>query len=370
MTLDIHTLLLHLSFLCIGVLSQNECSSYTCKPSQMAFDDETCIYYDQTDDVYYSKECSGNTICNGAKASNMTCATNQHYFGLSYPGDKCQQDSDCIYSLTGWCSSGVCQGGTKDVTCNSNLFCVPGYTCFNYIKCVPQIEIGQKGCLIDTDCVNNAACNITSTTDSQANTCYQVFTFEPHEPVGSCLNGESQLCKYINCAQNEADGDFYCTNLLASKDNYDASCQVGNPKCHSQPDNFFNPPFVASSVCDCGYNAGRNAYCSLFYGDGPGVKMLSYWAKWFSSPAVLKCNTANRKSFKCMQDYWDEKSFTELYYWYTYFYAYNLIVGSEKCVIGTAAFQYAYASELNGVGDYDDSAVVLGISMAIAFIFS
>ncbi|CAG9326020.1 unnamed protein product [Blepharisma stoltei] len=364
-------LLLHFMLFYLPIASSNPCPSYICKPSSMAFAADTCLYYTNEALTYYARECSGNKLCKYATGSNnKTCEDETLSFGHSWVGEKCKTNKDCFKGVSSGCVDGTCQGTPMGQSCTSIYQCYPGNSCINK-QCIPLIEIGQKGCSSDFDCVNNGACNVTSG-NPQTNTCYEVFSFEPHSPVGDCNNNQSMLCKYTTCALNKADYNYYCTEMLVSDPEPASLCDVNQNRCPAKPDNFFNPPYVANQYCACGYNSEGNSYCNLFLGDGPGLSLLSIRAKWYSSEAILKCNTGRREEFNCIKDYWDEKNFKAYYYWTTYFQEYNYIIGSEKCVLNTADSSYVYAKKLydgeagdSGDSDENSSGGILGISLLI-----
>ncbi|CAG9326019.1 unnamed protein product [Blepharisma stoltei] len=369
MDFKIHTFfLLHFALLYLPVLSSNLCPSYICKPPSMAFTANTCLYNNKEASTSYARECPDNKLCVYAdESNNKTCTDAVLSFGQSFVGEKCKTNADCYNGFSASnCANGICQGYSASHFCTSLYQCMPGNSCIKGI-CSPQIEIGQKGCSSDYDCVQNGACNVTSELP-ETNTCYEVFSFDPHSPVGYCYNQQSMLCKYTTCAQNGADGNYYCTSLQVSDSKPASLCSSDQSDCTSKPDNFFNPPYVANQYCACGYNSEGNAYCNLFIGDGPGLSLLSIRAKWYSSEAILKCNTGRREELNCIKDYWDENNFNAYYYWTVYFQEYNYIIGSEKCVLNTADSSYVYAKKLyNGdSGDSDESSgIVLGISLII-----
>jgi len=334
----------------------------------MIFTADTCLYYNKEALTSYSRECPGNKLCEYDNSGNKTCTDEELSFGQSWVGEKCKTSADCYNTFSSGCVNGICQGIPMGQLCSSFYKCLPGNSCIKG-TCTPQIEIGQKGCSSDYDCVNNGACNITSDLP-QTNTCYEVFSFEPHSPVGYCYNQQSMLCKYTTCAQNEADGNYYCTSQPVSDPEPASLCDVDQNKCPAKPDNFFNPPFVANQDCACAYNSEGNAYCNLFIGDGPGMSLLSIRKKWYSSEAISKCNTGRREELNCIRDYWDEKNFNAYYYWTVYFQEYNYIIGSEKCVLNTADSRYVYAKKLydgDGGDSGENSGMILGISLLIGF---
>jgi hypothetical protein len=70
------------------------------------------------------------------------------------------------------------------------------------------------------------------------------------------------------------------------------------------------------------------------------VSYRNYLAKWLSSSAVNKCNTARRVAANCQEAYWDEDSYLGLSYYKAYVDNYAAIQENDRCVKAIYTSQY------------------------------
>jgi hypothetical protein len=99
------------------------------------------------------------------------------------------------------------------------------------------------------------------------------------------------------------------------------------------------------------------------------VAYRNYLAKWLSSSAVAKCNTARRMAAHCQQAYWDEDSYLGLSYYKAYVDNYAAIQENDRCVKAIYTSQYwdlAEAFTAPQDEDDDDFAVLMAVGWALA----
>ncbi|CAG9326015.1 unnamed protein product [Blepharisma stoltei] len=96
----------------------------------MAFEDDTCVYYDEDAYIYYSKECSGDKLCiYDLNSQNKTCKDDKFSLGISSIGETCKKSAECDPIWSRGCNNWKCQGVSAGQSCRSNYQCMPGTYC-------------------------------------------------------------------------------------------------------------------------------------------------------------------------------------------------------------------------------------------------
>jgi len=117
--------------------------------------------------------------------------------------------------------------------------------------------------MIDTDCVNGAACNVTGT--QSKNHCIPYMSIQPHMPVGVCATNQvSNLCSSGYC-QTTGLNTYACMAIEPSINYLPMKCG-SSVDCRAVSDDYFSDGQLYGT-CQCGYNVKGQSYCSLFPGD-------------------------------------------------------------------------------------------------------
>ncbi|CAG9311135.1 unnamed protein product [Blepharisma stoltei] len=344
-------------------LSVQMCKKYTCKLPTQEFVSSTCGYYGGTEPTVYAQPCpNSSTYCKlNTTSLNYTCQPFIPTY-YSFPGDKCSPDKECYEGYSQSCTDGICVGLKKGKPCTSSYQCDPNSSCRNIdgtLQCAPLLEIGQTGCYKEFDCVYNAGCNVTSTTDLSKNTCIPYGSIPPGTEISieTCSWSEN-LCSSHICVQKTAgDETAICSGNIESSSQMPASCilPAGTTlQCQSKLDNYTDT--ISLSNCLCGYNSGGNSYCELFPGDVPMQAYYRELKKWQESSAIKNCNTYwrypidNGENLLCIKNNYDKARYESLYYWYLYSSLYPQIYGAEDCVLKTFFPDYFQAGENGGDG--------------------
>jgi len=208
---------------------------------------------------------------------------------------------------------------------------------------------------MDSDCVNNAGCNITS---AGSGICIQYRTIEPHFAVGNCDNHQSLLCSSGTCF--EKNGADICSIPLTAIEPLPQRCSSLQVSCQSKADEFFINTNFMESTCNCAKNLGGNMYCELFLGDPPAIQYTEQAILWLNSDLSKYCNTIRRNNPICIADFWDSTNSHKFNYYLSYYNNYPVITGAENCVLGI--FYSAYYQAYNAYENDHSSAQFLVIS--------
>ena len=273
-------------------LSKNYCNIYSCKPPNFPLQNNTCIYPNLLYSSYYIQPCpSSAPYCssNLDTLSNITCSSTPQSASLSsYPGEPCNQTSDCLF---GQCTSGVCFN--QGQTCKSSSDCNPGFRCSNSL-CVALLKKGQTGCTTDYDCVPTAGCLKNSTTT----TCVAYFSLKSNTKISLCnkmyQGGYSFLCQTGTCLiTNSKTSAGICSEAPVSSNINPNLCKSNNDcKGYTSILNY-------TGVCTCGVNPYANSYCQPFLGDKEGISYLAALKAFVTAGYALQCNTLRRFSQQC-----------------------------------------------------------------------
>jgi len=185
------------------------------------------------------------------------------------------------------------------------------------------------------------------------------------------------LCPYSICWENFRNRVFYCTDLFSTIKGQGAECNPNEDdgSCDSNPDNFFNPPYITGGKCQCSLNSQGTAHCSALPGDPASLQFNKQWTKWVEGKDIFKCNTNARTDINCVKTYWSTKDYNAYNYYMTQLSMLNAIIGAEDCVLETRAENWveiknAYDGHGNNDddsdGNSDSGAFALEISILIA----
>ncbi|CAG9333822.1 unnamed protein product [Blepharisma stoltei] len=345
------------------------CPIYACKPDNVPFANDTCVFYDSKTNTNLCSPCKdSSTYCEFNFNSNFSCIPIVEYeHGESNPGEKCRTLSDCDDAFVLSCTDGVCQGTVAGKSCDSATFCNPGLGCISG-TCQPLTKSGSKGCLSDFDCENGAGCNITNALDFSSNLCIEYGSVVAHEIISTCINSVNNLCEYTYCAPYK--GLFACTSQLKTVGNIPAACAAENAQCTSTSDDFFDPPFSFSQPgCQCAYTeTGTELYCDLFNGDAQYMAYYKLLFEWLQTADAKKCNTDRRTASRCIESNWDKKKYDALMYYQANAYYYPIIQNTEPCVLNSFLDQFYGMHRRAYNQDNDSSANILILSIFIIWL--
>ena len=314
------------------------CLKYVCASKQLDMVNNTCIFFDT--DRYVLKPCEGKLDCPSEfQAHNVTCVEPEMAVAKKYPGEKCKQNTDCMY---GNCVMGACfnkQAGeacTSHEECNPSLYCAAGV-------CTSQIVVGEKGCTDDWQCQNNAGCD--------NGVCKEYFSVPSKEWVGSCpSNHTNYVCESTFCFNGlclDAPASSFPTSQFCTTD------QVCISRDYEESEGV-----LFYSSCTCGNNKDGNKFCSLFPGDKDYSKLLSQYRTWMKSSEVMKCNTVRRWTYECIYDYSSPKVAEEVDYYFTVSVNSPQLQDADDCV-----YEIAYPSYYKTLEEDDDYSSSLLVSI-------
>ncbi|CAG9311136.1 unnamed protein product [Blepharisma stoltei] len=356
-------------------LSAPVCNKYKCQESSQDYN--SCSYFEQDESTFYVKPCSDPSYSCSVLIDklNYTCQLKTPT-PTSFPGDKCSSIDDCYGGYSQSCTNGICIGRKIGDACTSSYQCSPNSTCREIngnLQCAPLLEIGETGCSQEFDCVYNAGCNFTSS----SNVCVAYGSLSPGtEILVKTCNLSENLCSSHTCLQRAAgDETAVCTGEVSSNAQIPIACnspQTYTNQCISKLDNYTN--WETSSVCSCGYNSDGNAYCDLLPGDAPMQAYYRELKKWQESSAIKNCNTIwrypmyNGLNLQCAENNYEKSSYESFFYWFLYTTLYVEVYEAEDCVLKTFYPVYYSMKNSNG-GDNDDSAREIALA-SLLLLFS
>ncbi|OMJ91180.1 hypothetical protein SteCoe_6351 [Stentor coeruleus] len=252
-------------------------SCQTCIPVECSnLPSNQCFMY--KNEIAQVSSCNPNQICNIPSLSssvNVSCTDLQT--PTRYPGDICTYNTQCTSNL---CLNSTCSGPGFQEPCTIENGCSPGFYCSNNI-CQNQIKIGGS-CIKDTDCVNNALCNL--------GICIQYWSLINGESTIAPINSLSLACK--SGAAKSTDSGFICSPAEASE-LLETTCDIGN-LCYSSSKTY-------SSPCICGKNIYGQGYCPLFSGDSQVQSAIIDSNLVFKNNSL--CGSYSRFSINCFALY-------------------------------------------------------------------
>jgi len=286
----------------------------------------------------------------------------------AYPGDKCTATALCV-GAGSTCDKGVCTGMALDGTCADSTACNPGFYCnLATTKCAAQIKVNTMGCLLDTDCVNGASCDMVSTTVAASNTCKMTMMMAGGtviSPNACTLTGTSTLCMSGMCkvATTGANaGSTVCVAFVTTPGSkIPAQCYMDPNDCMSTTDAITG--YSTKSACTCTETSNPKLYCGLFMGDKPYQKAMSSLMSWMMSSTINKCNTVEARSSPnlCQYNNWSSSKFEDWLYYSLYASNYPNLQGSSSCVYKALHWDYAKYKSDSGAGLLAVSAFVIAL---------
>lgn len=307
----------------------SSCPLYKCKDSSSIFPDaSTCMIHNQTTNTYYVHPCDEGYICLLGQSDHIAnCSyNNPHESHVKLAGVACIYDEDCYGSNT--CVSGFCKGAFVSQKCSINEDCDVNLFCLNDV-CADQVEAGKTGCLSDSDCVNNAGCDVESKVERSLNLCRTYFGLLDYESLQNCTSDGyiNYLCDSGYCALIGEESQ--CWPAPVSKTSLPVKCSESSV-CTSKPSGKVD--LIFNTECGCGKNSFGDMYCGPFAGDVPYQKYSDIIKEWTKSSGILKCNTEGRFGTNCMLTYWTKDKAAELNYYYYYSYMYQTLYNAPDCV--------------------------------------
>lgn len=273
-------------------LVASNCPIYRCKPQNISFEINQCISYNSTFNSYYLNPCSKSLYCPQISSpGNSTCLLPTAQPQESWPGEECSIIVRCAY---GECENSKCQGLLKGEACSVTDECSPGLYCAVTQTCSPQITVGNYGCSQDSDCVNNAGCNITDS----GGVCVQYFSLAPNSAISNCTNQMNLICQSSVCS--EIIDQFRCGEFVKSPGFTPLMCETDND-CLSTVDMTNNIRYQGN--CECSYGFRGIKYCGIFPGDPVATSLIQQWNTWYNTESAQFCNSNRRNSFNCVRLY-------------------------------------------------------------------
>lgn len=309
-------------------LSSEDCPKYTCSSSNTTEIDEVCI--SQLAANYDLIPCSYGLTCEiPGPNQESTCSNLTSSSPLSFPGEKCNEDSDCITSK---CLGSHCSGSPEGDPCTKTRDCDIGLACKSSV-CILLKEIDEKGCRNDYDCVNNAGCSYIST--STYGVCTEYFSLSDYTEVKYCYGNKNPLCKSGTCSNN--NDTLICLPELSNTLQSPYECIVSD-YCYSEEDDVTGT--ILKGKCECSLDG--KSYCSLFPGDPETYDYKVHRKAWLNTKEIHKCHSERRFSTECMDDVWDSKKYS---YWYYENYV-NLYAQTRNADACSLSMYYPSYSEV------------------------
>lgn len=274
---------------------------------------------------------------------------------VSYPGEQCTYDRNCLDSL---CLNGVCNGFPVGHSCERTSQCAPGNYCNSTNFCQGQKNVSQA-CSSDYECFNNLGC--------YGSVCTPYFTISAGSSLKTCVNGINYLCQTGACGS--VNNSWVCLSNLTSNGGYPKLC--GNDgDCVVISDKMF-PTY--STNCQCGFNPIGGSFCNLAPGDKPFQTYINYMITWFKKSS-LKCHTLVRDSLKCIQQNTNLNNYAFIQYYRYQVLMYPYVQMNDDCIkeIFTRNYWDAYTltKNLPSHDDDDDSfSTFFILSLGLVVIF-
>lgn len=308
-----------------SIKSQNtHCPTYSClTSSEITLKSKfpnTCYYKKEGDfnefQVVFISECQSDYYCD-LDSYQMSINNNDEYTAfckqntnnLSYPGEMCEKNTDCIEVISinekkpPSCVDFKCVGSNLNDVCKNNSNCVVGLFCEIKIgeetgKC-KKLKAKGETCNNFYECENHLFCYNKS--------CIEFFSLE----IGTLLDDKIPI-KFYNyvCSSNFSYGNK--CSILAYED--ESKSEYGYIKCNLNENCKYyllneklennESPFDYETIkkhginhtqtCTCGYNRYRNGYCPIDhinnYNRDKHQSFIDYRKQMFRN----NCHTLNR----------------------------------------------------------------------------
>ena len=297
------------------------CPAYSC--SLTPFTNGTCIINRGVSYTLYP--------CYGAKSYCPTDFTGQFSLctdpipapspDFPYIGEACSPPA--LPCLQGDCLNGICRGKSKGASCVSSDVCDVGLRCVN-TRCVDLMQVGEWGCMNDTDCEVNSGCNFLQ--GRFYGQCTYYFSLFPGAQTTDCVSGRSHLCHSTYC-QSQANSPYpldYCIEAPV--------LSLGAPgQCQSDDDCVgISRPWKYPGKCVCGRNEVGMAICEAFEGDMAGIEVRNTLKDIMLSSAGT-CHTSRRLTSACYH-LLSPALTTQLQHQQLFFTYYPLLQYNDPCV--------------------------------------
>ena len=303
---------------CLG-LSTSPCPKYSCLTNSSSAIGDICIY--NSSYSYTVTPCSNSSLYCDISGPNQFgyCQETATFQSTSYPGEKCNNNTDCYSNI---CTNNICVGLPGGSSCASDMDCTVGFSCRRGI-CSSLISIGNSGCSSDYDCANNAGCSYLNA-EAQG-ICIEYYSLTPYTIVSVCYGNKNKLCNSGICGNYL--GKDLCLPELENSLNSPYSCNTSD-YCYSEPDAYTK--IVINGKCLCALNG--KAYCSLFPGDPETYDYRNFRNAWVNTKEIHKCHTLRRFNRACMDQQWSNIKYS---YWYYEDYAnlYQVLYNASNCVM-------------------------------------
>jgi len=323
-----------LSLAILAAADTNGCFTYVCDPSGVTWGENVCSQPSTTNTTVYdvkTGECSSDQPCtfNGATAT-CQAPTPPVAAASSFPGEKCDGLRLCIQGNCG--TDGICPPITPCVypqDCGLGKYCNAG-------TCTPQVAL-KGACVLDTDCVNNAGCDIAP--QAATGTCVQYSTVPTAGSVQQCAVTPGQdLANHALCSSGycyETAGKFVCSGAFSNSATLPNRCPLSTSMCTSTKDTA-NSGFTLEQDCECGYDGFP--YCPQFPGDPDFMTFASDIQTFLGSSNLANCNTgrhgAQGSAFYVDSYFWCAQNLTDTEtYHYLRAIEYAVVVMAPSCVL-------------------------------------
>ena len=334
-----------------GLSESATCSKYRCKTDDEKFTENTCIAYDLSEDIHLLDPCSKGYTCTQTIGTNSTCIKETPSTAADkYPGEKCTDNTDCVY---GACSDKKCVGYTAGTACVSTLQCEPGLYCDTATTTCTPLKNDGALCTHTDECGMHSYCQ----TQTSLKVCAAYFSVKNNTAIDSC-NLIAYECETMACYEDE-NKNGYCFEAVESGDDLPIAC-TSNSDCESSYSGM-----SITSECECGYNQDGTSYCGLHPGDEAYQKLLKYYKNWLKGSDIEGCNSARRFESLCMKDMLDEEDYWDLTYYYIYATQYPKTRNNDDCL------KTIYNSKFYEADDEredDDNALALGCALIAGLI--
>ena len=215
-------LIFHLSF----EKEEQKCPTY----KETTLEPKECLYKQSPLSILLHK-CNKNSKCIIDKEiKEGICNKNEkEYDKLSYPGGKCEKDSDCLSDI---CTNNICEGKKSGEDCIDNSECYFGLSCLNNFCKVPKPKF--------TECSNTDECK------------YPLKCFK-----GKCI----ELFSIDNGIEVDEENAFLCKSgrvylgKCNSLKNNNLNCESDN-KCFYSNNN--GETFEINDLCNCEFSFGND----------------------------------------------------------------------------------------------------------------
>lgn len=303
-------------------LSQGlSCPKYECKPSNMIFSKDTCLYSQGS--TNYLSSCSAKEYCPLVTTKNSTCTTSpEPSDNPLYPGETCSKDLDC---LSDDCLNQVCVGKPENSTCEESSECDVGLYCSRDFICEAQKD-ELDYCHKDTDCKNNMGCY--KWDYEKHGQCIKYYSLPRKEFVFDCEDNFSLFCESGNCGGPGGKG--VCIESI--KPRYLLYACESDEDCVGES---FGWQFYGE--CECGLNPTGTAYCKPFLGDYIGLQYLKMIKAWYESSELQKCHTMIRSSVQCLSNWQSYGKYLKALYWWR---NYPYLQMNDECVKDMFTYYY------------------------------